>query len=403
MARVQNRLTDASCKAIKKPGMHSDGGGLYLLVKPSGSRSWVFVWKRDSRRREMGLGSYPTVRLAKARILVSEYRVAVAEGRDPILDRKKEQEPTFGECADLFLESMEKQWRNEKHRAQWRMTLEKYARPIREKKVSSVDTNDVLGVLKPIWGTKAETASRLRGRIERVLDYAKARGWRTGENPALWRGHLKNVLPQRQKLTRGHHAAMPHTEIAAFVARLRDQKGISARGLEFLILTASRTGEVRGMTWSEIELEARVWAIPAQRMKAGREHRVPLTQRCVDILQKMLEVKISDYVFPGQKEKMPLSVMAFDMLLRRLDVANFTVHGFRSAFRDWAGDATSFPREIAEAALAHTVGDATERAYRRSDALEKRRALMEAWEEYCNREVVRDGQAVTDGQTSEGA
>jgi integrase len=364
--------------------MHSDGGGLYLAVKASGSKSWAFIWRKDGKRREMGLGSYPAVRLARARGLANEYREAVAEGRDPIAERRQDAEPSFGDCADQFLESMESQWRNNKHRAQWKMTLTHYAAALREKQVSEIDTGDVLAVLKPIWATKPETASRLRGRIERVLDYAKARGWRTGENPALWRGHLKNVLPQRQKLTRGHHAAMPHEEVAAFVARLQALNGVSARGLEFLILTAARTGEVRGATWAEMDLKNAVWIIPASRMKAGREHRVPLTPRAIEIVQAMKGQQVSDFVFPGQKADAPLSVMAFDMLMRRMKADAFTVHGFRSAFRDWVGDKTQFPREVAEAALAHTVGDATERAYRRGDALEKRRALMEAWALYCS-------------------
>ena len=263
------------------------------------------------------------------------------------------------------------------------MTLTEYCVAIQSRKVSTIGTDDVLKVLNPIWTKKAETASRLRGRIERVLDFAKARGWRTGENPALWRGHLKNVLPVRQKLTRGHHAAMPYNQVPAFLEDLRGHQAMAARALEFLILTAARSGEVYEAKWVEIDLEAAVWTVPANRMKAGREHRVPLTDAALAILKPLNEAKQSDYIFPGYKSGRPLSIMAMTMLMRRMKLGHLTVHGFRSAFRDWAGDATAFPRELAEAALAHVVGDMTERAYRRSDALEKRRELMNAWDNFC--------------------
>jgi integrase len=383
MVRALNKLTDTACKAAVVSGMLSDGGGLYLSIKPSGSKSWSFVWREGEKRREMGLGPYPTVKLARARTLAAEARSAVADGRDPIAERKREAEPSFGECADKFLASVEGQWRNEKHRAQWRMTLNEYARSIREKRVSEISTDDVLTVLLPIWQKKPETASRLRGRIERVLDYAKARGWRKGENPALWRGHLKNVLPARQRLTRGHHAAMPYHELPAFMERLQGSEALAARALELLILTASRSGEVLGAIWDEFDLDAGLWTVPARRMKAGKEHRVPLSARALEMLRSLHETRSSAFVFPGQSPGKPLSNMAMEMLLRRLKVDSYTVHGFRSAFRDWAGDETHFAREIAEQALAHRVGDATERAYRRSDALEKRRQMMEMWADWC--------------------
>lgn len=382
MARPINKLTDTECKAASKPGMLGDGGGLYLHVKPSGAKSWAFIWKQDGKRNEMGLGSYPAVKLAKARGMATEHRQAVAEGRNPIIERKKEAVPTFGECCDKFLASMEGQWRNEKHRAQWRMTLNEYAKQIQSKQVSEIATDDVLKVLSPIWQEKPETASRLRGRIERVLDFAKVRGWRSGENPALWRGHLKSILPARQRLTRGHHAAMPYRDIPAFMAQLPGKEAMAARALEFLILTAARSGEVLGATWAEFDLEKALWTVPATRMKAGREHRVPLSAKALAIVKALHETRISDFVFPGQREEKPLSNMAFEMLMRRMNAGAFTVHGFRSAFRDWAGDETHFPRDVAEQALAHRVGDATERAYRRADALEKRRKLMEAWAKY---------------------
>lgn len=383
MARATNKLTDARCKAVSEPGRLSDGAGLYLHVKSGGAKSWAFIWKAAGKRREMGLGPYPAVKLARARALAAEAREAVAGGRDPIADKRKEEEPTFGEAADRFLASNEGAWRNEKHRAQWRMTLESYAMPMRAKRVSEIGTDEVLAVLTPLWQKRPETASRLRGRIERVLDFARARGWRDGENPALWRGHLKAILPARQKLTRGHHAAMPYKAVPGFLAQLRGREAMAARGIEFLILTAARSGEVLGARWDEIDLEAGLWTVPAGRMKAGQEHRVPLSGRALAIITALSETRTSDFVFPGQKSGRPLSGMAFEMLMRRMDAGAFTVHGFRSAFRDWAGDETSFPREVAEQALAHRVGDATERAYRRADALERRRKLMEAWAGYC--------------------
>ncbi|RIY03479.1 DUF4102 domain-containing protein [Aureimonas flava] len=396
MARGGNKLTDTAAKSSAlKAGRHSDGGGLYLNVSASGSKSWLFMWVVAGKRREMGLGAYPMIGLAKARKLASDCRDAVAEGRDPIAEKKAEapSEPTFGECADDLISSMKGSWRNAKHRDQWMTTLSRkrdddgalvrdgYCLKLIDRKVSAIGTDDVLAVLKPIWATKAETASRLRGRIERVLDYAKAKGWRTGENPALWRGHLANILPARQKLQRGHHAAMPYDQVPAFLQQVRGAEALAARALELTILTAARSGETLNAVWSEIDLERAVWTIPAGRMKAAKEHRVPLVPRAVEILKLLHEARTGDHVFPGQKPGRPLSNMAMEMLLRRMKV-DVTVHGFRSAFRDWAGEETSFPREVAEQALAHTVGDATERAYRRGDALEKRRKLMEAWASY---------------------
>ncbi len=384
MARTSSKLTDTYVKASGlKPGRHSDGGGLYLNVTPTGSRSWLFMWVRQGRRREMGLGSYPAVSLAKARAIAARHREAVVEGRDPIAERGRDSQPTFGRCAELFLESMEGQWRNEKHRAQWRMTLTEHSRKLTARQVASISTEDVLAVLNPLWQSKPETASRLRGRIERVLDFAAARGWRSTENPARWRGHLKSILPARAKLTRGHHAAMPYADVPAFVTRLAASEAMAARALEVLILTAARSGEALGATWPEINFKDRLWVIPATRMKAARDHRVPLSERALAILKPLHEARVSEFVFPGQRPKRPLSASAMEMLLRRLKVDQYTVHGFRSAFRDWAGDHTTFPREVAEAALAHRVGDATELAYRRADALDKRRELMETWARYC--------------------
>jgi integrase len=366
-----------------KPGKYGDGGGLQLAVAPTGARKWVLRFLWGGKAREMGLGSYPEIGLAEAREKALAARKLARSGVDPIAERQQDKRvPTFGDLAGEVVTEQGKSFRNAKHRAQWKMTLEIYAAPLRPKAVDAITTEDVLGVLKPIWTEKAETASRLRGRIERVLNAAKAKGFRSGENPAAWRGHLENLLPKRQKLARGHHAAMPYPDVPAFVARLREREAVAALALEFAILTAARSGEVLGARWSEIDLAAKVWTVPPDRMKAAREHRVPLSKRALAILKRAEAAKTSNLVFPGQSAGRPLSVMAMDMVLRRMG-ASVTVHGFRSSFRDWAGNETHFPRELAEHALAHVLGDKAEQAYRRSDALEKRRALMDAWAAYC--------------------
>lgn len=386
MARAINRLSARTVSTTVKPGRHADGGGLYLVVDKSGAKRWVFLFRRDGRLREMGLGGVTAVPLAKAREFAAAARADLQAGLDPIAVRQAAtaKVPTFGEAADAFIEAMAPQFRNAKHIAQWKMTLTEYAAPLREKPVDAITTENVLGVLTPIWQTKPETASRLRGRIERVLDAAKAKGHRSGENPALWRGHLSNLLPKAKKLSRGHHAAMDYREVPAFIDRLRSRPAVSARALEFTILTAARSGEVFGATWREIDREGGVWTIPGDRMKGGREHRVPLSGTALAILDEMAVASTDPdtFVFPGAKRGRPLSVMAMEMVLRRMK-ADITVHGFRSSFRDWCGEVSPFPRELAEAALSHVVGDQTERAYRRGDALEKRRKMMEAWAGFC--------------------
>jgi integrase len=388
MARQLNRLSARSVTTIQKHGRHADGGGLYLVIGPGASRRWAFLFRWNGKLTEMGLGSISALSLSDARKKATEARRLLAERRNPLAEKRlaearQRSGDTFGDFADNLLTDISHGFRNEKHKAQWATTLNTYAAPLRGKALEVITTEDVLAVLKPIWTTKNETASRLRGRIERVLDAAKARGLRHGENPARWRGHLANLLPKRQKLARGHHAAMPYRDVPAFVMRLRDQGGVSALALEFCILSAARSGEVLGARWDEIDRDAKVWTVPATRMKSGREHRVPLTDRMLTILDAVEAIRTSDYVFPGQKRGRPLSSMAMEMLLRRMKVENATVHGFRSALRDWAAEETSFPREVAEAALAHVVGDSTERAYRRGDALEQRRRLMQAWAEFC--------------------
>jgi len=399
MGRALHKLTAREVETISKPGRHSDGGGLYLVVSKAGHRKWVFISIRNGKRQDMGLGKAGRggVSLAQAREAAAKAREMLAAGEDPIAVRRKNSReaarvPTFGEVADKLVETMAPEWRNAKHRYQWAMTLTKYAASLRNLPVDSIGTEEVLGVLKSLWTTRPETASRLRGRIERVLDAAKALGHRSGENPALWRGHLANLLPKRQKLTRGHHAAMPFSEMPAFMAKLRERDAFAARALEFTILTAARSGEVYGARWSEISLDAKVWIVPANRMKAGRAHRVPLTLEVMRILEEAAKLRDDEspgaLVFPNRQAKKPMSDMAMRMLLRRMGFDAITVHGFRSSFRDWAGERTHFQREVIEAALAHIVGDETERAYRRGDALEKRRDLMEAWAAFCRTEPI---------------
>lgn len=382
MGRQIHKLSARKVETIRVPGRHSDGGGLYLNVTESGGRSWLFMYKTGGRRREMGLGSLRDVPLTQARKVAANARQQLAGGLDPLIARQKPAAMTFSEAATALIESMSPAWRNAKHRAQWAMTLKVYCAPIASTSVANVTTDDVLRVLKPLWLTKPETGSRLRGRIERALDFAKARGMRSGENPARWRGHLDALLPKRQKLTRGHHKAMAFDIVPEFSKQLRKMPGIAPAALEFAILTAARSGEVMGGQWSEVDLTARIWTVPATRMKGGREHRVPLSDRALQIVKAMQSRKVSEFIFPGSKPNRPLSVMALEMVLRRARI-DATVHGFRSAFRDWSGERTTFPREVAEAALAHLVGDQTERAYRRGDALEKRRALMDAWSLFC--------------------
>jgi integrase len=380
---MAGRLTARKVETAK-PGKYSDGGNLYLIISPSGARKWVlrFTWR--GRAREMGLGSADSITLAGAREGAASARRLISQGIDPIAARKRAGGvPSFGEMATEVREALSAGFRNEKHKAQWKSTLETYAAPLTSMPVDTVTTDDVLGVLKPIWQAKAETASRLRGRIEKVLDAAKAKGFRDRENPARWRGHLDHLLPKPSKLERGHHAAMPYEDVAGFMGELRQREAMAARALEFCILTAARSGEVLGLRWSEIDLDKALWTVPAERMKAGRVHRVPLCGRAVAIVKQLAETATGEFVFAGYKPGKPLSNMAMEMMLRRMKIDNTTVHGFRSSFRDWAGNVSSFPREVVETALAHVIGDKAEQAYRRSDALEKRRKLMDAWAAYC--------------------
>jgi integrase len=383
VARQINRLNARAVATITKQGRHADGGGLYLSISPNGGRRWVFLYRWHGKPTEIGFGSARDVSLARARELARLARAKLAEGSDPKEARRAVQGASFGECADRLIEVMRPSWRNGKHAAQWAMTLREYAAPLGRLPVDKITTDDVLSILKPLWSEKPETAARLRGRIERVLDAAKARGLRSGENPARWRGHLDQLLPKRQRLTRGHHAAMNYVELPAFVGDLQARQGTAALALEFAILTAARSGEVLGARWEEIDLDRGVWTIPAVRMKAGREHRVPLARRALTIVGTMQDLRSSDFVFPGQGAGRGLSVMALEMVLRRMKIEGVTVHGFRSAFRDWAAECTHFPNEVCEAALAHVIENKAEAAYRRGDLFEKRRKLMDAWGAYC--------------------
>jgi integrase len=319
--------------------------------------------------------------LASARRKAAEYREALAGGVDPRTLRIEAVAPTFGIAAAELIESLRPSWKNAKHAQQWENTIAQYCDSLKPKRVDQIDVDDVLKVLKPLWQRVPETAARVRMRVEKILDYARAKGWRTGENPARWKGHLDHILPPRKRLTRGHHKAMPHNGVPALVARLQGLGSISAKALEFCILTAARSGEVLNARWFEFDLQEAIWTVPAARMKAGRDHRVPLEGRALAIVKELAEAKVGDNVFPGAKQGRPLSVMSMTMVMRRLK-QEFTVHGFRSAFRDWASEETSFAREVAEQALAHIIENAVERAYRRSDLFEKRRELMGAWERY---------------------
>jgi integrase len=405
MARILGRLSAVRVQGVRKPGYYGDGGGLYLRVAPGGAKGWIFRYGGRGRRRDMGLGGYPSIGLAKARELAGDCRGMIAAGLDPIAARNEKRAAaaieaakamTFDDCATAYINAHEAGWRNPKHRQQWKNTLSTYVSPVVGKlTVSAVDTGLVLKVLEPIWARKPETASRVRGRMEAVLDWAKVRGYRTGENPARWRGHLDHLLPAKAKVRKvEHHAALPYVRIGAFLVALRQQDGIAARALEFLILTATRTGETLGATWNEVDIGAKLWTLPSGRMKAGKEHRVPLSDAALAVLQQMHDIRHSDYVFPGARDRRPLSEMSILMLIRRMKYGDITAHGFRSTFRDWAAERTTFAREAAEIALAHAIPSAVEAAYRRGDLFEKRRELMEAWAAYCAKTETDAGKVV---------
>lgn len=378
------RLSARGAATLAKPGRHADGGGLYLVVDKSQARRWVFLYRFAGKRREMGLGSFNAIGLAKARELAAQARESVALGIDPVQAKNAAKapapvvaKPTFGEVATRYLEAQAPAWKNAKHRAQWPSSLKRYAPAIWAMPVDEITTDHVLEALTPIWHEKAETARRVRGRIETILDAAKVQEHRDGENPARWGGHLDHLLPGRVK-TRRHFPALPYQAVPTFVADLRGRMTMSCLALEFVILTAARSGEALHARWGEIVGD--VWVVPAERMKAGREHRVPLSSRALAVLDHVRpHTEKSGFLFPNPRTRKPMSENVFRQLFERMGYREITTHGFRSSFRDWAGDTTGHPREVVEAALAHAVGDETERAYRRGDALMKRRALMEEW------------------------
>ncbi len=408
MAQFIGRLTALKVLRTKKSGMYADGAGLYLQVTGDGdahiAKSWIYRFTLRGRAREMGLGSLSTYGLAEARIKAAECRRLTYEGIDPIDTRKAERAKvaldvakalTFKECAAQYVTAHRVGWRNSKHAAQWNATIKTYAEPvIGFLPVQTIDTALVMKIIEPLWSKKPETASRLRGRIEAVLDWATARGYREGENPARWRGHLDKLLPARAKLRKvKHHAALPYDELPEFMATLRTHDGVSARALEFLILTAARTGEVIGARPDEIK--ERVWAVPAGRMKGGTEHRVPLSAPALAIVETLQKEPTGTFLFPGGNRDKPLSNMAMLALLERMGRADLTAHGFRSTFRDWAAERTNYPREVVEMALAHAIENKVEAAYRRGDLLEKRRSLMAEWAKFCARiKRTGDGQVV---------
>ncbi len=422
MPRKAQGLTAAKVRTAG-PGRYGDGAGLVLFVKPNGQRFWTIRYMIAGRAREMGLGpasGVGAVSLKEARERAEEQRRVLRVGRDPLIERDaaavaaraaaqraEARRKTVRDVAALYIQAHEASWRNAKHRQQWQSTLTTYVFPIMgDLPVADAESGHVMDVLEPIWTAKPETASRVRMRIEAVLDYARSRGWRSGENPARWRGHIANLLPRRARVRKvEHHAALPWSEIGAFMTALSQQESVAALALRFTILTAGRTGEVIGARWSEIDLSAGSWTIPPQRMKAGREHRVPLSKSATSVLRELLPLRDSargEWVFPGERTGRPLSNMAMLMLLRRMNSGGgspprwrdprsgepITPHGFRSTFRSWAEECTNHGREVAEAALAHAVRDKTEAAYQRGDLLEKRRRLMDDWAAFCARSTL---------------
>jgi integrase len=420
MARITGRLTALRVERAK-PGLHHDGEGLYLQVS-EGGRSWLFRFMLDKRPRWMGLGPCSLYSLAEARALAHDARRLRHQGIDPIEARRATKAQarldaakaiTFQQCGDSYIKERRSGWRNSKHAAQWETTVRTYVYPvIGSLPVQKIDTLLVLKVLKQhvkaerrehageFWQVRSTTAARLRGRIEAVLDWAKAHEYRQGENPARWRGHLDKLLPVRSRLEVRHHPALPYRELPGFMADLRRRNGTSARALEFTIATAGRAGEVIGARWLEIDLVQKVWTVPAERMKSGKTHRVPLSTSALAVLREMQALRPSGdadaYVFPGRKPGRPLDKMAMTELLERMGCrGDVTVHGFRSTFRDWAAERTNYPNHVVEQALAHTIGSAVERAYRRSDLYDKRRRLMDAWATFCATESTAHDKVVS--------
>lgn len=388
--RSLNRLTAKQVEAAKEPGRYSDGGNLNLVITKAGTRQWVFRYRWEDREREMGLGSAAPgrVSLAAARKAAQAARDLIAEGKDPQAARREAKqaarpERTFGQVADEYLKAMEKGWKNRKHGKQWEYSLKELAAPLRPKPVHLIDVPDVLAALRPHWERVPETGRRLRGRIENVLSYATSHKYRSGPNPAAWKDNLKGLLPKHRRGSRGHHAALPYDQMQGFMAALRKRQAendtLAAYALELTILTVTRTSEALLARFSEFDLAKALWIVPGERMKMGVEHRIPLSPRAVEIVQRLTELRWGDYLFPGNEISKTLSNMSMLMLLRRMGYEKITVHGFRSTFRDWAGETTSFPGDVCEQALAHQIEDDSEAAYRRGTMLAKRVKLMAAW------------------------
>ncbi|MGW9332039.1 tyrosine-type recombinase/integrase [Bosea sp. NPDC055594] len=398
MSRRIGILTSIGIRNLKEPGVYGDGGGLYLQIGPTGAKSWLFRFMRQGKARAMGLGALHTISLAEARQAALACRKELLAGKDPIEERKAARnpgassQPTFAACSRSYIAAHEHSWKNPKHRAQWTNTLQTYAEPVfGDKPVDLVDVGLVMQVLEPLWPTKTETASRLRGRVEAILDWATVRGYRSGENPARWRGHLEALLPVRTKVRKvRHHPALPYAELPSFVKRLLASDATAARALLFIILTAARTGEVIGASWGEIDASKSTWTIPADRMKASREHRVPLGPQALALLGEPKAGHIP--LFNSGKSDRAMSNIAMLALLKRWKRTDITPHGFRSTFRDWVAEQTEFPQEMAEMALAHTISNKVEAAYRRGDMFERRRDMMGAWQAYCfSDQEARDG------------
>ena len=391
MARMLYRLTDKIVRNLAAPGNHADGGGLYLQISKAGARSWIYRFSIRKRTRDMGLGPVRFVALAEARAKATDCRALVAKGVDPIEQAKGERKaheepaepaaPTFRDFAESYIDAHAGTWRSAKRAGQWRATLASYAYPvIGDMSLSAIDTPDILRVLEPIWASKSETASRVRGRIERILAAASVRGLRPATSPAAWAGHLREALPKRQKST--PFTALPYANIPAFMAALREREGVGASALEFAILTAARSGEARGAKWSEIDEAAKIWTVPGERMKAGRPHVVPLSDRALEVLDVMKPLRdlAGGFIFPGIKHGRSLSDMTAVIHAMGFDV---TAHGFRASFKTWAEQETNHANVVIEASLAHHIGDKAEQAYMRGDRLVKRRALMDEWGAWC--------------------
>jgi len=392
MAKTINKLSDRKVAALSKTGLYGDGAGLWLKVTATGSKSWIFRYTRNKKTTDIGLGSALTVSLAEAREAALNQRKILVAGDNPLELKKaaaanrklsKAISMTFQQCSEAYIEINRHGWKNPKHHQQWQNTLAAYCYPlIGQLPVSDIDTKLIIKCLEPIWITKNETVSCLRGRIEQILSWATVSKHREGDNPARWRGHLDMILPRPAKVQKTkHHAALPYVEINAFISALRHQDAMAAKCLEFTILTACRTNEAIGATWTEIDFEQKLWIVPADRMKAEREHRIPLSSRCIEILSEM--PRLNDFVFAGGRGK-GLSNMAMAELLKRMGYRGITVHGFRSCFRDWAAERTNYPHELCEMALAHTIKNQAEAAYRRGDMIEKRRKLMEDWLKFAD-------------------